>query len=58
MTDTITPEDMDDAIAGEYVLGVQPLAERRATETRLRTDPEFAALVADWEYRLADMNDA
>lgn len=59
MTDnpTISADDMDDAIAGEYVLGVQPLAERHVTETRIRTDPEFAALVQAWEIRLAAMND-
>ncbi len=60
MTDllALSPEDMDDMIAAEYVLGVQGLAERSATEARIRTEPEFAALVTAWEFRLADMNDA
>jgi anti-sigma-K factor RskA len=61
MSDTsspMSPDDMDQAAAAEYVLGVQNLAERSATEARIRTDPEFAAMVTAWEFRLSDMNDA
>ncbi len=60
MTDTapITPDDVDEAVAAEYVIGVQNLAERSATEKRIRIDAEFAARVIAWEFRLGDMNDA
>jgi anti-sigma-K factor RskA len=59
MTDTdLTPQDADDALAAEYVLGVLGLSERAAVEARLRQDAGFAALVAGWETRLGGMNDA
>lgn len=58
MTDApLTPQEEDAALAGEYVTGLLSLAERTAVEARLRRDPAFAALVTDWEYRLADLND-
>lgn len=49
-------EDRD--IAGEYVLGTLPHADRLAFAARLRADPALQALVAEWEARLADLNDA
>jgi anti-sigma-K factor RskA len=58
MTDApLTPRDADDAEAAEYVLGVQSLAERTASATRVKRDPEFAAMVADWENRFEGLND-
>jgi anti-sigma-K factor RskA len=58
MTDApLTPRESDDATAAEYVLGVQDLAERSATEARIKRDPEFAALVTAWETRLDGLND-
>ncbi len=58
MTDTpMTPHEMDDALAAEYVLGVLDLSERRAAEARLKTDADFAAMVAAWESRMAGLND-
>ena len=57
MTDTLTPQDADDALAAEYVLGVQDLADRAATETRIKRDPAFADLVTAWENRFAGLND-
>lgn len=48
----------DDALAGEYVLGVLPLDERRAVEKRIATDTEFASLVASWQTDLAHLDDA
>ncbi|MCU0827063.1 MAG: anti-sigma factor [Tabrizicola sp.] len=58
MTDTpLTPKDADDALAAEYVLGVQDLTERSATEARIKSDPGFSALVVAWEHRLAGLND-
>ena len=58
MTDApLSPRDADDALAAEYVLGVQDLAERSATETRVKRDPAFAALLTGWENRLSGLND-
>jgi anti-sigma-K factor RskA len=58
MTDaSFTPRDEDDALAAEYVLGVQDLAERSAVEARLKRDPDFAVLVAAWEFRFEGLND-
>jgi anti-sigma-K factor RskA len=58
MTDApLTPSEADDALAAEYVLGVQDLAERSATAARIKSDPAFAARVADWEARLAGLNE-
>ncbi|ASK18551.1 anti-sigma factor [Halomonas sp. N3-2A] len=37
------------ALAGEYVLGSLPIAEREAFEARLANDPELQTIVADWE---------
>ncbi len=58
MTDIpLTPDEEDDALAAEYVLGVQDLAERMAVEARIKADPAFAARVTQWETRLAGLND-
>lgn len=60
MTDDLpplSPLDEDDALAGEYVLGVLSLADRMAAEARMKNDTAFAARVATWEDRLADLND-
>lgn len=58
MTDTpLSPQESDDVLAAEYVLGVQDLAERTAVAARIKADPAFADVVADWEERLCDLND-
>ncbi|MFM7335552.1 MAG: anti-sigma factor domain-containing protein [Tabrizicola sp.] len=58
MTDApLTPEEADDALAAEYVLGVLSLAERAEAEARIKRDAGFAALVSAWEGRMAGMND-
>jgi anti-sigma-K factor RskA len=58
MTDApLTPREADDALAAEYVLGVLDPAERAEAAARLKRDPTFAAMVADWEVKLAGMND-
>jgi anti-sigma-K factor RskA len=58
MTDTpLTPEENDQALAAEYVLGLDDLTIRSQIEARLKTDSAFAALVAAWETRFAGMND-
>lgn len=57
MTDLpILPEDDDDALAAEYVLGVQDASERAAVEARIRRDAGFARAVAEWETRLGGLN--
>jgi anti-sigma-K factor RskA len=45
----------DDVLAGEYVLGVLDMVERRQVQARLETDHEFARRVADWEARFAPL---
>lgn len=58
MTDTpLTPQEAEDALAAEYVLGVLDLAERSEVEARLKRDTGFAARVTAWENRLAGLND-
>lgn len=52
--------DMSDreGLAAEYVLGTLPLAERLQAERLIASDADFAALVADWQNRLAPLNEA
>lgn len=50
-------ERRDDIIAGEYVLGLLSLGDRRKVEARIETDTRFAALVARWEGDLSTFND-
>lgn len=60
MTDDtpIDPRDADDILAAEYVLGVQSLPDRMATEARMKSDTAFAARVTAWQERLSALNDA
>jgi anti-sigma-K factor RskA len=51
------PEDDDDFLAAEYVLGALDLSERAQAEARLKAEPGFAARVTAWENRLSDLND-
>lgn len=46
----------DEVLAGEYVLGVLPLADRLRVEHRLRDDKAFQAIVARWQENLATFN--
>jgi anti-sigma-K factor RskA len=58
MTDApLTPNEADDALAAEFVLGVLDLTERSEAEARIKRDPVFAATVTEWEIRLEGMND-
>lgn len=58
MTDaSLTPHEAENALAAEYVLGVLDLAERAEAEARRKRDPAFAALIVEWEDRLAGLND-
>ena len=57
MTDTSqTPQDDDDTLAAEYVLGVLDLPERLQAEARINTDDTFAKRVTAWENRLSGLN--
>lgn len=58
MTDTppLTPQEEDEALAAEYVLGVLELAERLAVEARAKSDADLAARISRWEARLAPLN--
>jgi anti-sigma-K factor RskA len=56
MTDQFTPAENDDALAAEYVLGVQDAAERASVEQRIRSDAAFARRVTEWEHRLGGLN--
>lgn len=51
------PEDDDDLLAGEYVLGTLDLPARTAFEARLKTEPALHDCVAAWEERLSGLND-
>lgn len=59
MTDTpLTPEEQDDALAAEYVLGVLDLRERLAAEARAKAEPGFAAQIAAWEQHFSGLNES
>jgi anti-sigma-K factor RskA len=45
-----------EVLAAEYVLGTLGLAERVQAQRMIASDPAFAALVADWERRLGELN--
>jgi anti-sigma-K factor RskA len=58
MTDKpIMPEEEDDALAAEYVLGLVTQEQRAHCELRVLGDPAFSASVADWRSRLAPLDD-
>lgn len=46
------PDDPIDGLAGQYVLGTLPGAERAAVEARMAREPELRAAVDAWEQRL------
>lgn len=50
------PEDPDDIVAAELVLGVLEARHRRLAQERVRTDQRFARMVAEWTERLAVLN--
>ncbi len=57
MTGTpLSSKEIDDSLAGEYVLGVLIGAERAEAENRAKRDPGFAALISAWEFRLGGLN--
>ena len=52
----MNPHDLDNAMAGDYVMGLLDGAEHAAAEQRLATDPSFAHAVSAWRARLADLD--
>lgn len=57
MTDTpLSPKEIDESFAAEYVLGVLSGTERAEAEARAKRDPRFAALISAWEFRLGGLN--
>lgn len=48
----------DQLLAGEYVLGVLPLDQRRRVEDRIVRDAAFAAMVMRWQENLSSDLDA
>lgn len=50
------PDEGDDFLAAEYVLGVLSLPERLAVESRLRREPAFAEKVAGWAAHFAPLD--
>ncbi len=48
----------DNALAGEYVLGVLPLYERRMVEERMARDSDFATLVVSWQADLSNLDES
>lgn len=58
MTDpALTPDQENDALAAEYVLGLLDEDDLRAARQRVGSDVEFAALVLAWQERLAGFAD-
>lgn len=58
MTDATTGTDDDDeALAGEYVLGLMDAGPRRAFERRMEDEPALRARVRAWQERLALLAD-
>jgi anti-sigma-K factor RskA len=48
----------DEVLAGEYVLGVLPFAERLRVEKRIRDDRNFASIVDRWQSNLSGFNES
>ena len=51
----IAPDEDDDVLASEYVLGLLEGSDLLSAEARLAADPAFAERVEDWGARLAPM---
>jgi anti-sigma-K factor RskA len=44
-------------LAGKYLTGLLSKQDAADTERRMETDPAFRSIVAQWQERLADLND-
>ena len=54
----MTARDDIDQTAAEYVLGTLDAGERRAVDARRTREPDLDTAIADWEYRLAPLQEA
>ncbi|WP_209426989.1 anti-sigma factor [Pararhodobacter sp. SW119] len=54
--DDFGPEERDELLAAEYVLGLLPAEEHRAAGDRVAVDGAFAERVRQWEARLSPLN--
>jgi len=52
------PDERDEMLAAEYVLGTLPADERHAARERAEVDGAFAARIRAWEEWFAPLNDA
>jgi anti-sigma-K factor RskA len=52
----MNPHDADNAMAGDYVMGLLDDAEHAAAEQRIATDQSFAQAVSAWRERLRDLD--
>lgn len=55
--DDFGPEEQDEFLAAEYVLGTLPGEERHAARERIEVDGAFAARVRMWEAWMAPLNE-
>lgn len=53
---TDTGKSDDETLAGEYALGVLSAGERLAVQQRIKSDANFAAIVAAWDDRLQPLS--
>jgi len=52
----MNPHDADNAMAGDYVMGLLDDAEDAAAEQRIATDQSFPQAVSAWRERLRDLD--
>jgi anti-sigma-K factor RskA len=52
----MSPQDADNVMAADYVMGLLDHADHAAAERRLATEPSFAQAVSAWRERLADLD--
>ncbi|WP_417694444.1 anti-sigma factor domain-containing protein [Roseibium sp.] len=58
MTDTFTPDEERQTLAGELVLGTLDALERQRADRLLESDPRFAAEVESWRGCLSPLDEA
>ena len=52
----MTPNDDNEVLAAEYVLGTLDIEERAQAQRLVAHDSAFAAAVTQWERRLGELN--
>jgi anti-sigma-K factor RskA len=55
--DDFGPEEREELLAAEYVLGTLPAEERQAVRDRAEVDGAFAARLGRWEHRFSPLNE-